>query len=118
MTLIFLGLQRETGMFESSDDYRWKNRVILVKANMDDLFEEQMKIADENQMTFSERKLAVKRINTDHELIKNYPGRSVFLVGLDGGIKKAQTTIFEASDLIEIIDSMPMRKNEINTKEN
>lgn len=118
MAFIFLGLQRETGMFESTEDYRWKNRVILVKSNMNHLFRDQVKIADDNQMTFSERKLVVKRISSDHKFIKDYPGQHVFLVGLDGGIKKAKSSIFNGNDLVEIIDSMPMRKNEIYTKEN
>ena len=104
-------------MYESAAEYRWENRLILVNSEKDSLYKNQVELATDNQMTFSERKLKVMKIAAKHKLIKDYPGRSVFLIGLDGEVKKAQESIFEMNKLIEIVDSMPMRANEINNKE-
>ncbi|MDP5094209.1 MAG: DUF4174 domain-containing protein, partial [Polaribacter sp.] len=43
---------------------------------------------------------------------KNTPFK-VMLIGLDGGIKLAQSTVLSKEKLFAIIDGMPMRKREI-----
>ena len=37
----------------------------------------------------------------------------IILIGLDGRIKRQQTEILTEEDLFKIIDTMPMRKNEM-----
>ena len=37
----------------------------------------------------------------------------MILIGLDGGIKLEQTTILKKKELFRIIDSMPMRMEEL-----
>ena len=40
----------------------------------------------------------------------------VILIGLDGGIKLQQTEVLKKEALFNIVDAMPMRRNELNRK--
>lgn len=100
-------------MDKSLNSYKWKNRVIIVKGNASDIFEKQYKIARANESVFKERKLIVLQAPNNLTLFESNGSDNVFLVGLDGNVKVSSTNEFSVNELIDIIDSMPMRSNEM-----
>ena len=119
-------------------DYEWKNRILIVKTVNADAkkFNEQLNEFKNSNNKLKERKIVlykiiqdefssinftnndsvhsgkVSEITTQNILDKN-EGFEVILIGLDGGIKFKQNEVLLKEKLFSIIDSMPMRKNEI-----
>jgi len=112
--------------------YQWKNRIILLKdANLDsDWLQAQLKRLRSNAEELLEREVVLFLINekevydgmaTKTELqadsiiaqygLSNFKG--LVLIGKDGGIKLQKEFIVHTSEIIELIDSMPMRAREM-----
>ncbi len=118
------------------DSYQWKNRVILLKdENLDsDWLQAQLKRLKSNAQELLEREVVLFLVNNkgvyDGMLTKtglqadsiitkyglsNFEG--LVLIGKDGTTKLKEEFIVHSSEIIELIDSMPMRKTEMsNTK--
>lgn len=112
--------------------YQWKNRIILLKdTNLEsDWLQAQLKRLQSNSKELLEREVLVFLLSDNfvHDdksaktslqadaIISNY-GISNFeglvLIGKDGGIKLKEEFIVNASRIIELIDSMPMRMAEM-----
>jgi len=120
------------------NDHNWKNRVLIVKTlNSDsEKFNEQLNEFKNSNLELKERKIVLYKIVQDEfssiNFITNDSVNSrkvseittqnilyqkedfeVILVGLDGGLKLKQGDVLLKEELFRIIDSMPMRKNEI-----
>lgn len=116
--------------------HQWKNRILIIdfdEANQKNYIE-QVRDLKANQAGLLERKLVVYQIrddqysigfdkqsewqkitNEDFQKIKKETTSDflVGLIGLDGGIKKQQSTVFSTKELFRIIDAMPMRRWEL-----
>jgi len=127
--ILFLGVQKNYA--QSLDAYQWKNRVILLKdANLDsDWLQAQLKRLKSNAQELLEREVVMFLVNekgvydgmlTKTELqadsiitkygLSNFEG--LVLIGKDGGTKLKQEFIVHTSDILKLIDSMPMRMME------
>lgn len=135
---ILLLLTFSTGIMTAQDlsTHQCKNRILIIdfdEANQKNYIE-QIRDLKAHQAGLHERKLVVYQIrddkyciglddhskwqkitNEDFQKIKKKTSSnfSVSLIGLDGGIKKQQTTVFSTNKLFRIIDSMPMRRWEL-----
>ena len=127
-----------TSYGQNLNEHKWKNRVLIVKTLKKESkkFVDQIKEFKSSDKGLKERKLVLYKIRKDEfSLIDfankdlNYSGKikrswianlldgtndfEVLLIGLDGGVKLQQTEVLTKEKLYSIIDSMPMRKNEI-----
>ncbi len=112
---------------------QWKNRVLIILTNdtKNAEYNKQLREFDRELLNFNERKLIVYRVtpasysiglkpsvkSISSKLYKNYKktksGFEVILIGLDGGTKLRKDSLLTKQELYRLIDSMPMRKNEI-----
>ncbi len=112
---------------------QWKNRVLilLTKDAENTEYGNQLTEFNGELINFNERKLVVYHVtptsykvglNTTTKPIssmlytkykKTKSDFEVILIGLDGGIKLRQDSILTKQKLYTLIDSMPMRKNEL-----
>ena len=130
--LVSLGLNLQS---QSLSSYKWKNRLIVFVGEMNkenqkrleayngsipDLKERKLIFLHLTNTTVSELLPNAKPILQDIEsyqfLKKKHPERSIFLIGLDGGIKQKTDILFQPEELFKIIDAMPMRASEIRRK--
>jgi hypothetical protein len=115
------------------DPYRWQNRVLLVFAPSDNdgRLSATRKLAREHSRGFEDRHLITVVALTEGEAPEGQPlGRiqtdslreqygigpsdfAVFLIGKDGGVKLRLERPPRAAELFELIDSMPMRQQEM-----
>ncbi|WP_445749653.1 DUF4174 domain-containing protein [Polaribacter sp.] len=119
------------------ENHLWKNRVLLIfteDKNSTD-YQQQISLLEKEIEELKERKLVVYSFtktdflvnfestwrNSNELFTKFNPKKAKFkiwLIGLDGGIKLAQSTNLSTEKLFAIIDGMPMRKREIQNKTN
>lgn len=129
------------------DDLAWKARIILVKAHEGSpSLKNQIKIIEDNNQAFKERDIIIlfmrdKTLSTNnllnafplpsildenwYEWIKgfihgNTYKASVLLIGKDGGLKRIWTgndLPVQSQEIFEVINSMPMRQQEIQNKD-
>ncbi len=112
---------------------QWENRVLilLTKDAENTEYGKQLTEFNGELLNFNERKLVVYHVtpasykvglNTTTKPIssilytkykKTKSDFEVILIGLDGGIKLRQDSILTKQKLYTLIDSMPMRKNEL-----
>ena len=99
--------------------YLWKNRIILTFADDQDhpdliRLKAEMK---ENEREILNRDLLHFHFSNDHYFGKltttNDQFLRILLIGKDGGIKYESKRSISLIQLFELIDSMPMRKNEM-----
>lgn len=105
------------------DTLRWHNRVLLLFApdENDHPLKQQIAIVKSYIKGFEERDLRVFSIVGETAAARSLrekvdaAGHSfiVVLIGKDGGVKLRRTEPISAQDLFDIIDTMPMRRNEI-----
>lgn len=119
------------GLSQDFSKHRWSNRLLVILTNdaNSPLVNKQLKELENNRQAVEERRLLTyfvtperyKLLSEDEQwqtessfaeytLSKPF---EVLLIGLDGGIKQRESGVFEASKLISIIDSMPMRRAEM-----
>lgn len=126
---------------QNLEEHSWKNRILLVKTDdrSSEKYQEQIKEFENSNEDLSIRKFVLYKIAADDfELINfsnaelNDSGKitgkdlkmslnakenfEVILIGLDGGIKHRQTEVLKKEALFNIVDAMPMRRNEMNKK--
>ncbi len=115
------------------DPYRWQNRILLVFApsDNDERLSTTRSLAREHSRGFDDRHLITVVALPDEGTLGGQPlatmqteslrerygiGPSdfeVFLIGKDGGVKLRLDRAPEAAELFELIDSMPMRRQEM-----
>jgi hypothetical protein len=115
------------------DGYRWQNRLLLVFAPDADsaLYRRQQEMLLVAECGLNERDVVVISVLKDVVSTKERPAAPVsaddlrdaydvlphdfrvVLIGKDGGVKLSQDEPILAADLFALIDSMPMRKQEM-----
>ncbi len=120
---------------QTLDSFQWKNRLVVLVGDISKQNLEAFKSYEVLPKEITERKLVFLHIqpNSIAEILPNtqkpienlqlyqsfkdsYPRQSIFLIGLDGGVKRSTNTLFNPKELFRIIDSMPMRASEIRRK--
>ncbi len=110
-------------------DLQWKKRAVLIVAP---IFEnekalEQAELLERVKKDFEAYRLCViehtnQGERTDFGAIRNaqiteeIKGFKVFLVGLDGSVKFESSDVQSAQKFFSLIDSMPMRRSELNNQ--
>lgn len=118
------------------DDYKWKNRLLLVSAPKEDAtYQDQMQLFKEQQAGFNERDLLVVQLLAEGtSFINNQPIDAelatqirkrfnvapqefqVILVGKDGTAKRRDRSPISPEIIFAEIDAMPMRQQEMRSQ--
>jgi len=123
---------------QNLEKHKWENRILIVKTSdiKSKKYQEQLKEFRNSIEEMIDRKFLLYQITGNDFVLINYKnselnnsgkisGKSiekilnkeenfeVILIGLDGEIKLQQTEILIKEDLYKIIDSMPMRRDEL-----
>jgi hypothetical protein len=112
------------------EDYKWKNRLLLVFAagDNDPYFAKQLGIISKNEQGIRERDLAVldltptsKHAAQREELLAKFgveeSAYTLILLGKDGLEKFRSQKYVPMEDIFRIIDQMPMRRQEMRKQE-
>ena len=121
---------------QSLAEYQWKNRLVVIisESENSEEFLKQMQEFDNKDSELNDRKLKIILAkpgemkvlfpeNTEWQKSSIYSEMKkdgdfeVLLIGLDGGIKLRQHQVLEAEKLFSQIDSMPMRRAEMNNND-
>lgn len=130
--LLTLGFSKNIAA-QDLDDYRWKNRLLLlVDATRDtDALKSQLNELTSNKEALRERdlliflltpnavytsdgnpsKLKAKTIYGSFDIPSGFAG--TLLIGKDGGAKLKEAFEVSAQEIFDLIDSMPMRRREM-----
>ena len=107
-------------MSKQISDLNWKKRVLIISYNNqnDELLTKTIKYISDNKCQIDDRNLEViffeKFKNNDFVTPKFINEKyGVWLLGYDGEIKDYSLNVKIFDRLFNLIDSMPMRKNEI-----
>lgn len=119
---------------QNLSEHTWENRLVLVLANNETntTYQAQLEELRSMPVAMKERKLLVYQITPNayqkgmgniekwimgDVLYKTYKATNsnfeIILLGLDGGIKLRETELVSTKTLFALIDSMPMRSNEL-----
>lgn len=112
----------------------WNKRVLIVSASSPTNigYKRQNQILEKDKKGMKERDLVIYRLYDDHwldpsnsvlsqsqaeEIYREYTIQrgtfSVLLIGKDGGIKMRKDDIVSTKEIFQLIDSMPMRQQEM-----
>jgi len=129
MLLLTIGLFVTTVVFQTPDlnALRWNNRVLLLFApstNNDQIIQ-QKQMLDSHSAGLEERDLKVFEITGSSQADEQLRGRfhvkadsfAVVLVGKDGSQKLKRSQPTDPEEVFKLIDSMPMRKEEMRQKQ-
>ncbi|MDZ8221607.1 MULTISPECIES: DUF4174 domain-containing protein [unclassified Nostoc] len=113
---------------------KWKNRVLLVFAPSVDnpIYQQQMQLLQKYNNGFADRDLVLVQVLATNESYANKQpidessaaklresfgvdkeNFRVILVGKDGGVKRSDATVVQATAIFKEIDAMPMRQQEM-----
>ena len=99
------------------DPFAWENRPILIFGEEGDpRIDEQMVLFSEAALELEDRRnVIIVETDPSSQLWQYYrpKGFAVILVGLDGGEKFRNNQVTDPDDLNELIDTMPMRQQEL-----
>uniref|UniRef100_UPI00404A214B DUF4174 domain-containing protein n=2 Tax=Flavobacterium sp. TaxID=239 RepID=UPI00404A214B len=137
LAVLFINMMQS----QNFKEFRWKNRILVIETTNQDnpLYQKQLLVLKDKISELSERKLVIfeivnqqfKKSTSDslnqngnwQNLDKNYKTKciednefSISLIGLDGNLKLQQNDLLLTKYLFEIIDVMPMRRNEIRNR--
>ena len=125
-----------TGNSQNLEEHKWKNRVLIINTidTTASNFTNQLKEFKDAFNKLKGRKLVIYQIiNSEYTVVNYLNGKrkrgtvsqdlkyflvnnnpfEVVLIGLDGTIKLRTNQILKKENLFSIIDSMPMRRNEM-----
>lgn len=128
------------GLLSLSQDikkHKWQERVLLIysKHKNSEHLNNQISTLLKKKTELEERKIMIYTISENQfrtnfsenwlpsnfnfkKYNKNNEDFLAVLIGLDGGVKLKQTTLLTTSKLFGLIDGMPMRRRELNSKQN
>ena len=125
---LYLKKMKELDQFEHIDDFKWMNRVLVIKNKNQKLLFEQIK---NNKTKLYDRDIVIIILNDKNAYIKNKVLSKIFykslkkkmkdlddvyetiLLGRDGKIKKIYPKNIDLDIIFADIDKMPMRINEM-----
>lgn len=134
LSLLFMLHLLTSVIGQNLSEHIWENRLILILADNETntTYQAQLEELRSLPVAMKERKLLVYQITPNayqkgmgniekwiigDVLYKTYKATNsnfeIILIGLDGGIKLRETTLVTAEKLFVLIDSMPMRSNEL-----
>ncbi len=141
-TLIIFIINLTVNMTSFSQDitrHKWKDRLILIFAedSSDSAVDRQLKELINAEDGLLDRKIVVYNVLPD-KYYKVFPEKEsivksgdlfdmykvtdapfeIILIGLDGGVKLRETELLTAEKLFVVIDGMPMRRREIESRQN
>lgn len=131
LLILILLLMNSTLEAQDLNDFRWKNRVLLIMEPGNDLTKGKDQIilfsAFEQEMTDRDliilvydgkiiRDKTLKEISFDIRDIPYKDFQGVLLIGKDGGVKFKERFMVDPVLIFKLIDSMPMRQGEIKIK--
>jgi len=112
---------------QTLEQFQWEKRVLIISGDVKTLDSFQGQYQD--TVGIQERKLAILKVVQDRlEPLKNDSQGQLplpkfisspyqyYLIGLDGKLKLKSKDILSQENLFKLIDSMPMRANEIRRK--
>ena len=131
-------LKISTANAQELSSHQWKDRLVLILIDdtNNQTYQNQILAFQENMEGLNERKLIVYHIKpTQYKLglttsnwqeskklfnqfKKTDASFEILLIGLDGSTKLRRTEFISCEELFRTIDVMPMRRKEINKKEN
>lgn len=115
--------------------HRWDHRLVIVSSqdSSNALVSRQLEMFHTSKAELKERKLFVYQVqgntvSTDDGAVDSQTAKEVLrkvklsdfeviLIGLDGGVKRRYQEIVSTEELFALIDSMPMRMEEMRRKE-
>ena len=124
----------ETEKVDQIADLQWKYRIVLGVVENQDEFSSNVEMLENRKEEVSERKI-VYFITDGQQHATNYKGKlheniwkdvirildekkeKFALIGLDGGVK-ARYEKLDVSEVFSLIDTMPMRQQEMRRQEN
>ena len=116
---------------QNLDKHQWKERVIYIVADKENhaLLEQQFDLLNRDKQGLVDRNIVVykclegkytfynwndkPKINTASNISEGF---KIVLVGLDGGEKYSSNTIVESDVIFNLIDAMPMRRQELEAR--
>lgn len=116
---------------QNLDTHLWENRVIVISSDKDNeaFAEKQFTLLKLKRQELIDRKLVVYKcvenscvlddFKNSEKLVrinKKAKGFSVKLIGLDGGEKYKSKQVEDAKVFFNLIDKMPMRRQELNNR--
>lgn len=123
---MLMATKTETPLWEKLERLTWKNRVVVIYSPADGSRQMQQQLLTLSQknaevkdrdivviecvkpaLSSEDKNLINRRFN--HDLAKF----GVWLIGKDGSVKMSSTQPVAAEKLFELIDTMPMRRNEM-----
>ena len=131
IVLLLLMLQLNTMTSQDFREFKWKKRILLLIDTKNDLNTRNLQLSKFNARynEMKERDLVLfvyngkevldrdgmlTNINPDNLTYGEFQG--IILIGKDGGIKLKRDDQIDLETIFELIDSMPMRKDEIRQK--
>lgn len=139
--ILIIALITNDAISQDLKKHQWKNRVVLIMSKNEDSKPYPQQIAQLVRLPkeLKERKILIYEVLPRQYRIKNYlnkekrskwisssllyeqygnkeGGFQVVLIGLDGGVKLKSSNLLKVSELFATIDSMPMRRAEMEYK--
>jgi hypothetical protein len=134
--ILALVLMFSSYAYDGINSHQWKHRVLLIKAQdkadlllmsqdimqqKDELTDRDMVIYgvdnDETHCLFGPCSDDISKDEIDAYFDPDETETQFVLLGKDGGVKLEQKSSLNASEVFDLIDSMPMRINEMNSSE-
>lgn len=117
---------------QNLDKHQWNERVIMIFADKEhkSLAEQQCELIIKNNEKFLDQRIVLYKCIEDQctfydfkdtpktlASVKDSKGFKIILIGLDGGEKFSSDTFVKPDVIVELIDTMPMRQQELRTRE-
>lgn len=131
--IIVIILFSNTLLAQNLEVHQWENRIILISANQSHsvMADQQFKVLEKEMAQLIDRKIVIYKCVEDSceyynwkdpvkhfKINKAKKGFTTRLFGLDGGKKFESNTLEYPSVFFNLIDKMPMRRQELSTKGN
>lgn len=121
--LLFLLSFVSLNSMASLKEYQWKNRLLLLNTYSQSDWREQEKAFLAAPKENADRQLLLlKAKSSEDPLFHKYKMKkgkfSMYLIGKDGGLKKVYDRRVSMKKIYQFIDSMPMRKLEMQDEQN
>ncbi|TBN05404.1 DUF4174 domain-containing protein [Hyunsoonleella flava] len=129
--VVIIFLLSNTVWSQNLDAHLWENRVIVISADKANIqkAESQFNLLNKEKEKLIDRRLVIykciektcvfydfKQVEKMSKTNKNPEGFSITLIGLDGGKKYKSNQIEQANVFFDLIDKMPMRRQELKNK--
>ena len=133
ITLLLIIFSFQLMNAQGLDEFTWKNRLVMVFSNSvnNPKYIEQLNQFNDENKKFDDLKLSLFKILPEkyavgfhsewktsvlHQRKITKGNFEIQLIGLDGTVKLSSSNVIPFKEIEDLINSMPMRKNELNNK--